>query len=136
MYAEMYASSMRFWLNKEYAMEKIKIVIDGKEVEAIRDQCVLDVAQENGIDIPALCYHPEVEASGGSCRVKALIQLRRIGTNRIMNFELDGAEPAFVDMPIWHTHNITNIGSEDLYTIFWISEFFDPDDPDTFFESV
>ena len=67
---------------------------------------------------------------------KALIQLRRIGTDRIMNFEIDGTEPAFVDMPIWHTHNITNIGSEDLYTIFWISEFFDPGDPDTFFETV
>ena len=67
---------------------------------------------------------------------KALIQLRRIGTDRIMNFELDGNEPSFVDMPIWHTHNITNIGSDDLYTIFWISEFFDPGDPDTFFEKV
>jgi len=67
---------------------------------------------------------------------KALIQLRGIGTDKIINFELDGTEPAFVDMPIWHTHNITNIGSEDLYTIFWISEFFDPRDPDTFFEKV
>ena len=67
---------------------------------------------------------------------KALIQLRRVGTDKIKNFELDGTEPAFVDMPVWHTHNITNIGSEDLYTIFWISEFFDPGDPDTFFEKV
>ena len=67
---------------------------------------------------------------------KALIQLRRIGTDRILNFELDGTEPAFVDMPVWHTHNITNIGSEDLYTIFWINEFYDTGDPDTFFEKV
>jgi UDP-2-acetamido-2,6-beta-L-arabino-hexul-4-ose reductase len=67
---------------------------------------------------------------------KAMIQLRRIGTDKIINFELDGAEPAFVDMPVWHTHNITNIGTEDLYTIFWISEFYDPGDPDTFFEKV
>jgi UDP-2-acetamido-2,6-beta-L-arabino-hexul-4-ose reductase len=67
---------------------------------------------------------------------KALIQLRRIGTDKIINFELDGTEPAFVDMPVWHTHNITNTGTEDLYTIFWISEFFDPGDPDTFFEQV
>jgi len=66
----------------------------------------------------------------------ARIQLRRIGTDKIINFELNGDEPAFVDMPIWHTHNITNIGSEDLYTIFWISEFYDPGDPDTFFEAV
>ena len=67
---------------------------------------------------------------------KAQIQLRRIGTDKVINFDLDGTEPAFVDMPVWHTHNITNIGSEDLYTIFWISEFFDPEDPDTFFEKV
>jgi UDP-2-acetamido-2,6-beta-L-arabino-hexul-4-ose reductase len=67
---------------------------------------------------------------------KALIHLRRIGTEKVLNFELDGNEPAYVDMPIWYTHNITNIGDEDLYTIFWISEFYDPSDPDTFFELV
>ncbi|MHC1733029.1 MAG: NAD-dependent epimerase/dehydratase family protein [Bacteroidales bacterium] len=67
---------------------------------------------------------------------KALIQLRRMGTDRILNFELDSTVPAYVDMPVWHTHNITNIGSDDLYTIFWISEFFDPANPDTFFEKV
>ena len=39
-------------------------------------------------------------------------------------------------MPIWYTHNITNIGNEDLYTIFWINEIFDADDPDTYFEKV
>jgi UDP-2-acetamido-2,6-beta-L-arabino-hexul-4-ose reductase len=67
---------------------------------------------------------------------KALIQIRRIGTDKLLNFELDGNDPSYVDMPIWHTHNITNIGEEDLYTIFWISEFYDPSDPDTFFEPV
>ena len=67
---------------------------------------------------------------------KARIQLRRIGTNKILNFELDGNEPSYVDMPIWHTHNITNIGNVDLYTIFWISEIYDPSDPDTHFEPV
>jgi UDP-2-acetamido-2,6-beta-L-arabino-hexul-4-ose reductase len=67
---------------------------------------------------------------------KARIQLRRIGTDRIFNFDLDGSEPSYVDMPVWYTHNITNTGNEDLYTIFWINELFDPDDPDTFFEAV
>jgi UDP-2-acetamido-2,6-beta-L-arabino-hexul-4-ose reductase len=67
---------------------------------------------------------------------KARIELRRIGTNKIYSFELDGKEPSFVDMPVWYTHNITNIGEEELYTIFWINEHFDTYDPDTYFEKV
>ena len=67
---------------------------------------------------------------------KAIIELRRIGTNEIIHFELDGEKPSFVDMPVWYSHNITNIGSEELLTLFWINEFFDPSDPDTYFEKV
>jgi len=67
---------------------------------------------------------------------KARIQLRKYGTTEVLDFELDGQQPAYVDMPIWYTHNITNIGSEELYTIFWINEFYDPADPDTYFETV
>jgi UDP-2-acetamido-2,6-beta-L-arabino-hexul-4-ose reductase len=67
---------------------------------------------------------------------KARIEIRRIGTDKVLSFQLDGSRPSFVDMPVWYTHNITNIGNEDLYTIFWISEHFDPEAPDTFFEIV
>jgi UDP-2-acetamido-2,6-beta-L-arabino-hexul-4-ose reductase len=67
---------------------------------------------------------------------KALIQLRRVGTSEVHNFYLDGNEPAYVDMPIWYTHNIKNIGDDTLYTIFWINEPFDPADPDTYIETV
>lgn len=67
---------------------------------------------------------------------KATIELRRIGTDKVMTFELDGTQPSFVDMPIWHTHNITNVGDEELYTIFWINEHYNPSDPDTYFEKV
>jgi UDP-2-acetamido-2,6-beta-L-arabino-hexul-4-ose reductase len=67
---------------------------------------------------------------------KAIIELRKIGTATKLSFELDGEKPSFVDMPIWFTHNITNVGTEDLYTIFWINEAFDADDPDTYFELV
>jgi UDP-2-acetamido-2,6-beta-L-arabino-hexul-4-ose reductase len=69
-------------------------------------------------------------------RGKGRIQLRQIGTDKIINFNLDGDEPSYVDMPIWYSHNITNIGDDELYTIFWINEFFDPEDSDTFFEKV
>ncbi len=67
---------------------------------------------------------------------KARIDIRRIGTDKVISFDLDGSQPSFVDMPIWHSHNITNTGEEDLYTIFWINEHFDPEDQDTFFEKV
>lgn len=67
---------------------------------------------------------------------KARIELRRIGTKEVLSFELDGEHPSFVDMPIWYTHNITNIGDKELYTIFWINEFYDSADPDTWFEKV
>ncbi len=67
---------------------------------------------------------------------KAIIEFRRIGTTEKFTFELDGNNPSFVDMPVWFTHNITNVGTEEVYTIFWISEHFDPADQDTFFEQV
>jgi UDP-2-acetamido-2,6-beta-L-arabino-hexul-4-ose reductase len=67
---------------------------------------------------------------------KALIQLRKIGTTEIFNYNLSGEEPAYVDMPIWYAHNIKNIGEEDLYTIFWINEFYDLNDTDTYIEIV
>jgi UDP-2-acetamido-2,6-beta-L-arabino-hexul-4-ose reductase len=67
---------------------------------------------------------------------KALIQLRRIGREEIYNFYLSGDEPSYVDMPIWYTHNIKNIGEDMLYTIFWINEAFDANNPDTHFEVV
>jgi len=67
---------------------------------------------------------------------KALIQLRKKGTKEIFDYYLSGEEPAYVDMPIWYTHNIKNIGDEELYTMFWINEFYDANDPDTYFEIV
>ena len=67
---------------------------------------------------------------------KALIQLRKIGTSEVLDFYLDGNEPSYVDMPIWYTHNIKNIGEDVLYTNFWINEFYNPEDADTYFEKL
>jgi len=67
---------------------------------------------------------------------KAEIQLRRIGTDKVISYIIDGNSPQFVDMPIWHTHNIKNIGDEILTTLFWINEPYSPDDADTYFVNV
>ncbi len=67
---------------------------------------------------------------------RARIDLRRVATEEVLSFEMNGEKPSFVDMPIWFTHNITNIGDDEVYTLFWISEFYDPDNGDTYFEKV
>lgn len=67
---------------------------------------------------------------------EASIEVRKIGNDETLRFYLSGKNPSFVDMPIWFTHNISNIGKTELVTIFWINEFYNPNDPDTFFEEV
>jgi UDP-2-acetamido-2,6-beta-L-arabino-hexul-4-ose reductase len=67
---------------------------------------------------------------------EALIQLRKIGSTEVIDYHLSGKEPAYIDIPIWYTHNIKNIGEDTLYTIFWINEFYDESNPDTYFEIV
>ena len=81
-------------------------------------------------------YHTRKLERFAVIKGKAKIELRKIGTDQILTFKLNGDKPSFVDMPVWYTHNITNIGEEELYTIFWINEEYDPDDADTFFEFV
>ncbi len=66
----------------------------------------------------------------------ALIELRKIGTNEKSSYILNGENPSFVDMPIWFTHNITNIGENELYTFFWINEHYNSEDSDTYLEAV
>jgi UDP-2-acetamido-2,6-beta-L-arabino-hexul-4-ose reductase len=81
-------------------------------------------------------YHTRKAERFAVIKGKAKIQLRRIGTNQLIEYDLSGEQPSFVDMPIWYTHNIINTGNEELVTLFWINEPFNPDDPDTYFETV
>jgi len=67
---------------------------------------------------------------------KAKISLRKIGSTEVHEFLLDGKTPSYVDMPIWYTHNITNIGTTPLITAFWINEPYNSQDADTYFENV
>ena len=67
---------------------------------------------------------------------KALIQIRKIDSDEVFEYILDGEEPAYVDMPIWYTHNIKNIGKKELLTLFWINEPYDPEAADTYSAKV
>lgn len=67
---------------------------------------------------------------------KGRIRLRKLGSNRVHEFLLDGSKPAYVDMPIWYSHNLTNVGEEELVTMFWINECYNPSDPDTYINPI
>lgn len=68
---------------------------------------------------------------------RALIQLRKIGEDEVLNFEVSGDKIEAVHMLPGYTHNIINLSdTEDLVTLMWANESFDPDKPDTFFEVV
>ena len=69
-------------------------------------------------------------------RGKAKIELREILSDKKFEFILDGAKPSYIDIPVWHIHNIQNFGDEDLITVFWINEHYNEDTADTYLENV
>ena len=68
---------------------------------------------------------------------RGLIQQRRLGSDEVLNFEVSGDKIEAVHMLPGYTHNIINLSdTEDLVTVMWANERFDPSRPDTFFEPV
>ena len=66
-----------------------------------------------------------------------LIQERKIGTDEVMEFEVSGDKIEAIHMLPGYTHNIINLSeTENLVTVMWANESFDPNHPDTFFEKV
>ena len=66
-----------------------------------------------------------------------LIQERKIGSDEVLNFEVSGEKIEAIHMLPGYTHNIINLSdTEDLVTLMWANECFDPSKPDTFFEPV
>ena len=66
-----------------------------------------------------------------------LIQERKIGTDEVIEFEVSGDRIQAVHMLPGYTHNIINLSdTENLVTVMWANEIFDPRHPDTFFEGV
>ena len=64
------------------------------------------------------------------------VKLRKIFSDEIITYNLDGENPSYIDIPTLHTHSITNVGTDELITLFWADEFYDPNSPDTYFEAV
>ena len=68
---------------------------------------------------------------------KGLIEQRKIGTDEVLEFYVSGEKIEAVHMLPGYTHNIINLSdTEDLVTVMWANESFDPNKPDTFFEVV
>ncbi len=68
---------------------------------------------------------------------KGLIQQRKIGTDKVLNYYVSGDKIQAVHMLPGYTHNIINLSdTQDLITVMWANECFDPGRPDTFFEEV
>lgn len=69
-------------------------------------------------------------------RGSAIIRIRRLFSDKINEFEVSENSPVLIDIPTLHTHSIQSTSDEDLLTLFWSSEIYNPDDPDTFAEPV
>ena len=67
---------------------------------------------------------------------EGVIRFRNIFSKEVIEYHVSGDKLEVVDIPCGYTHNIENVGTEDMVTVMWANEAFDPDHPDTFFEPV
>jgi UDP-2-acetamido-2,6-beta-L-arabino-hexul-4-ose reductase len=66
----------------------------------------------------------------------AVIKLRKIGNEELIIYSVKGEVPEVVDIPAGYTHSIQNVGEDELITLFWASEIFSQDRPDTYYLEV
>ncbi len=81
-------------------------------------------------------YHTRKQEKFCVVKGEAIIRIRRIGTDKVIEHRVSGEKPVVVEMPIFYTHNIENVGTGELCTLFWTNELYNPNDSDTFFEKV
>lgn len=63
---------------------------------------------------------------------KGVIRLRKIGTEKVLHYEVSGNKLEVVEIPPGYTHEIENMGETDMVTLMWVNENFDPAHPDTY----
>ncbi|MEN6372105.1 MAG: NAD-dependent epimerase/dehydratase family protein [Armatimonadota bacterium] len=67
---------------------------------------------------------------------EGVIRFRKLGCQDIVEYNVSGKDFKVVDIPPGYTHSIENTGNTEMVTLFWASEIFDPEHPETFFEQV
>ncbi|QWG73453.1 capsular polysaccharide biosynthesis protein CapF [Bacillus mycoides] len=67
---------------------------------------------------------------------EGLIRFRKIDSDDIIEYRVNGEKLQVVDIPIGYTHSIVNVGENDLVTVMWVNECFNPERPDTYFLEV
>lgn len=67
---------------------------------------------------------------------QAIIRIRKVLSSDVIEYHVSGDTPTPVDMPTLYTHSIENVGLEPLMTLFWTHDMFDPEAPDTYFDTV
>ena len=65
-----------------------------------------------------------------------VIRFRALDSTEVIEYHVSGDKLEVVDIPTGYTHNIENVGQDDMVTVMWANEVFDPDHPDTFFLPV
>lgn len=67
---------------------------------------------------------------------RGVVRFRKIGSRETIEYAVSGERLRVVDIPCGYTHNIENLGEEDMVTVMWANEPFDPENPDTYYEEV
>lgn len=67
---------------------------------------------------------------------EGLIQFRKVGSNKIIEYPVSGEKIEAVDIPVGYTHRILNTGNDDLVTFMWCNECFEPENTDTYVLTV
>jgi UDP-2-acetamido-2,6-beta-L-arabino-hexul-4-ose reductase len=67
---------------------------------------------------------------------EGLIRLRRVGEEKVTEYRVSGDKLEVIDIPCGYTHSIQNVGDNDMATVMWVNEIYDPEHGDTFHEEV
>ena len=67
---------------------------------------------------------------------EAVIRLRHILETEVVEYRVRGEDYRVIDIPPGYTHSIQNVGDDEVVTLFWADEMYEPDRTDTYYENV